>query len=272
MKGKPHVRSATPLIPQVYTKEEVHFNEWLAGFIDGDGHFRVQKTYCRFQVEQATWNLHLLELLKQKFGGKIDKCKRYPNTHLYALSDRETLIELAHRVNGNIRATSRNVQFQAMCKEFNILYNSPCKLDFENQYLSGLVDADGCISCVFKLNSLKISVCSKYYEDVELLTTMFKGSISKRTSGNIFDWSVSAKTDVLFAHKYFEKGIKSNKLIRCKLIPSFYELRDKKAYKKDSDFHNSWLELIEKWYNNGNDQFRKGCTSTPFVKKDKKQL
>ena len=60
--------------------------------------------------------------------------------------------------------------------------------------------------------------------------------------------------------------------MRCKLIPSFYELRDKKAYKRDSAFYNNWLEFIEKWYDNGNDQFRKGCTSTPFVKKDKKQL
>ena len=265
--GKPHVRSVIPLIPRVYTEKEIHFNQWLAGFIDGDGHFRVQNTYCRFQIEQATWNLHLLELLKREFGGQIDKCKRYPNTHLYGLSDRETLIELAHRVNGNIRATTRNAQFQNMCEEFSIVYKSPCKLDFNNQYLAGLLDADGCITCNFKLHSLKIKLTSKYYTDIEVAAQMFNGNVAKRTTGNIFDWQISAKTDVLFAQKYFEKGLKSNKLIRCKLISSFYELREKKAYNLNSEFHNDWLKLIEGWYDNGNDQFRKECTLTPFVKK-----
>jgi hypothetical protein len=190
--GKPHIRSVIPLVPRVYTEKEIHFNQWLASFIHGDGHFRVQNTYCRFQIEQATWNLHLLELLKKEFGGQIDKCKRYANTHLYGLSDKETLIELAHRVNGNV---------------------------------------------------------------------------TKRATGDIFDWQISAKTDVLFALKYFEKGLKSNKLIRCKLISSFYELRDRKAYSLNSEFHNDRLKLIEEWYNNGSDQFRKECTLTPFVKK-----
>ena len=265
---KPHVRSVTPLVSRVYTEEEVHFNQWLAGFIDGDGHFRVQNTYCRFQVEQATWNLHLLELLKGKFGGKIDKCKRYQNTHLYALSDRETLIELAHRVNGNIRATTRNAQFQNMCEEFSIVYKSPCKLDFNNQYLAGLLDADGCITCNFKLNSLKIRLTSKYFTDIEMLTEMFKGNVlRRRTTNDIFEWEISAKTDVLFAQKYFEKGVRSNKLVRCKLIPSFYELREKKAYKLDSEFHNDWQKFESDWFDNGADIYRRNCTGIPFTAK-----
>ncbi len=189
------------------------------------------------------------------------------------MSDRKTLIELAHRVNGNIRATTRNAQFQNMCEEFSIIYKSPCKLDFNNQYLAGLFDADGCITCDFKLNNLKIRLTSRYYTDIEVLAEMFKGNIlRRRTTNDIFNWEISAKTDVLFAQKYFEKGVKSNKLVRCKLITSFYELREKRAYKLDSKFYNDWQKLKNDWFNNGADIYRKNCTGIPFRAKGRNAI
>lgn len=266
--GKPNIRPLAVQLPPLFTDEEVQFNQWLAGFIDGDGCFRVTKTYCRFQIEQATWNLHLLHLLKKLFSGKLDKCKRYRNTHCYAFSDREALMELTHMINGDVRATSRSSQVQNVCKLFNINYVPPREISLNNAYLCGLLDADGSVSCNFALHSVVIKASSKYVEDITFFSKILNGNIHR--SKGVFVWSISAKEDVLFAQKYFEKNCKSNKLSRIKLIHHFYELRDRKAYKEDSKHHNKWLSFIEKWYSNGADLYRKGCTGRPFREEERK--
>jgi hypothetical protein len=265
--GKPHIRPLHPLIAPTYTEDEVCFYQWLAGFIDGDGTFKVTNTYCRLQIEQATWNLHLLQLLERKFGGTIRKCKRYPNTHIYGLSDRSSLIEIAHGINGNIRATNRIVQFQNLCNVFHINCQSPSSMNLNNAYLCGFLDADGCVRCNIKLHNVRISATSKYYDDIKIFETMFKGNILKGKSSGVFVWEISAKSDVLFAHKYFEANVKSNKLIRMKLIPLFYELKDKRAYNADSPDHSAWNEMLENWYDNGADLYRKDCAGRPHSSK-----
>jgi len=265
--GKPHIRPLHPLIAPTYTKEEVNFYQWLAGFVDGDGYFGIDRNYCRLTVEQATWNLHLLQLLEKKFGGTVRKCKRSPNTHIYRLSNRNSLIEIAHGINGNIRATNRIVQFQNLCDVFHINYQSPYDMDLNNSYLGGFFDADGCISYDFWNRGLKISASAKYCNDIKIFEFMFKGNTFAEKNGNAFEWKIGAKSDVLFAHKYLEANIKSNKLIRMKLIPLFYELKDKRAYNEDSPDHSAWNEMLENWYDNGADLYRKDCTGRPHSSK-----
>ena len=52
-----------------------------------------------------------------------------------------------------------------------------------------------------------------------------------------------------------------------KLIPLFYELKDKQAYKTDSPDHVTWNEMLENWYDNGADLYRKDCTGRPHKSK-----
>jgi hypothetical protein len=219
------------------------------------------------QIAQATWNLHLLELLQEKFDGKITKCKKGPNTHYYYLSDRNSLIEIAHGINGNIRATSRIVQFQNLCNVFHINYQSPCAMNMNNSYLGGFFDADGCIDYNSGKRALEVSACSKYCNDVKVFEFMFKGSTLEKKNGSAFNWKISGRSDILFAHKYFEANVKSNKLIRMKLIPLFYELKDKRAYNADSPDHSAWNEMLENWYDNGADLYRKDCEGRPHSSK-----
>lgn len=264
---KLYIRPLNPLIAPTYTEKEVRFYQWLAGFIDGDGCFIVKGNYCRLQIPQATWNLHLLELLEGKFGGKIAKCKKGPNTHYYYLSDRDGLIKIAHGINGNVRATNRIVQFQNLCNVFHINYKSPYDMNLNNAYLCGFLDADGYVAYNIKSHNVKIGATSKYYDDIKIFESMFKGNTLTKKNGNAFEWRIGAKSDILFAQKYFEENTKSNKLIRIKLIQLFYELKDKKAYRTDSPDHNGWEKVLENWYDNGADIYRKGCTGRPHTNK-----
>jgi hypothetical protein len=81
-----------------------------------------------------------------------------------------------------------------------------------------------------------------------------------------YEWRVSSEKDVLSTQESLVRYVKSNKLIRLKLVPLFYELRERKAYQLDSPFLKNWEELVKNWYDNGADIYRKNCKGRPYTK------
>jgi hypothetical protein len=276
MRGPKIVRSPTPLNPPEFTKDDIHFNKWLAGFIDGDGHFYLSphqtlngNRETALKIAQALWNNNILLLLKEKLAGNIYKARG--STNVYYLRKREHLIPLVHRVNGHIRATSRTVQFKALCELLNITYIRPIPLMANDPYLSGFFDADGSLNVASngqKVESrVQMEVASKYQEDLEVFKKAYNGAIRVNRTTSCYKWVISAKADILFANKCFLGNLRSNKQIRNNLVPLFYDLKDKKAYKIDSHYNGDWNNLIERWYDNGADIYRKDCKGVPYTKK-----
>ena len=263
---KSYVKSLLPLVPPIYTEEEVHFNQWLAGFVDGDGYFEIQGNFCRFSMPQATWNLHLLVLLQSRFGGKLTKVPKKPNTYRYDLTN-ETgqLIELAHAVNKEIRGVSRAAQFTKLCAVYNITYIEPGPVTLQNAYTSGLIDSDGSVACQTK--KVQVKVTAEHPADLQYLVLLFGGNITKRLDANCtFDWKIGSQADVLFLKKYLlDFPLKSNKLVRTSLFEEYYRLKSIGAWKETSFYHSEWLVFLESWYDNGNDQYRKDCKERPYT-------
>jgi hypothetical protein len=277
MRGPKIVRSPTPLNPPEFTKDDIHFNKWLAGFIDGDGYFYLstRETLNRnrkaaLEIKQALWNNDILLLLKEKLGGNI--YKKQGSTNVYYLRKREHLIPLVHKVNGHIRATSRTVQFKKLCDFYNITWIEPsiC-IEPDDQYFSGMFDADGSIVLSVAPNTnyprMSLAAASKYEHDIRLFKYLFKGNIVLSKKEICYYWRIAGKEDVLFAQKYFGKTLKSNKLTRANLIPLFYELKEKRAYRDDSPQNKDWKKFILDWYNNGADIYRKDCEGVPYTEK-----
>lgn len=275
MSGPKIVRSPTPLNPPEFTKDDIHFNKWLAGFIDGDGYFFLSphetlngNRKAALSIPQALWNNDILVFLKEKLGGNIYKARGSKN--VYYLSKREHLITLVHKVNGHIRATSRTVQFKALCELVNITYITPIPLKAADPYLSGLFDADGSLNVYSNRKSntgLRMNVVSKYQDDLEVFKKAYNGTILIDRTASCYRWAIYARADILFANKCLLGNLKSNKQIRNNLVPLFYDLKDKKAYKIDSHYNNDWNSLIEKWFDNGADIYRKDCKGVPYTKK-----
>jgi hypothetical protein len=268
------VRSSAPLIAPVFSQEDILFYKWLAGFVDGDACFYhyEKRNETSLQIKQATWNLHLLEQLKERFGGSIRKITDggKTNSHHYSLAQRDRVIEVLHGVNGYIRGTSRTVQFKKFCEIYNIIYIEPHALTKpDDPYLAGMFDADGSISLYNtdskKGRGLTISMSGKYKDDIECYKTIFGGNITTRPIRDCSDWQIGAQKDVLFAQESLVKNLKSNKLIRFKLIHLFYKLRGNKAYLEDSPFFKDWEDLLENWYNNGADFHRRNCKGRPYT-------
>jgi hypothetical protein len=270
---KKFIRSTEPLLPPIFTPEEILFFKWLAGFVDGDGYFGhyEKRNQTSLDIAQASWNLHLLEQLREKFGGSLTKLNRgeKSNTYNYRLAKKDNLIQLLHGVNGYIRTTSRTVQFKKFCNLYNITYIEPNVLTPDDPYLAGMFDADGCINLYHtglnKGRGLTIRMSAKYKSDIECYKTLYNGGITTSTTKDCSEWNIGAQKNVLFAQEYLVKYVKSNKSIRLKLVPLFYELKEIKAYQLDSPLYGNWQQFVEDWYNNGADFYRKDCTGRPYT-------
>ena len=75
--GKKYVRPLVPLVPPVFTTEEIRENEYFAGLSDADGYISVCGNRCYFEITQASWNVNLLQLFQSKLGGRIWTPERY---------------------------------------------------------------------------------------------------------------------------------------------------------------------------------------------------
>ena len=79
------------------------FFEWLAGVIDGDGHFNLSKGgTARLQITMDIRDKKALYEIKQKLGGSIYTIAN-ANALRYQLSHKKGLIVLLNDVNGLIR-------------------------------------------------------------------------------------------------------------------------------------------------------------------------
>lgn len=270
------VRSVEALIPPKFSEEDVSFYKWFAGFLDGDGYlyFYKKRDLPSLQITQAIWNLHLLALLKTKFGGSICKIKtkNQSNSYIYVLTKRSKLIELLHGINGYIRATSRTLQFKKLCNFYNIKWIEPSIfIEPNDQYFSGLFDADGSIvlnvSPKTNYPNVSFSMSSKYEYDIKLFKCLFKGNIILSKKEICYNWKIGKKEEILVAQKCFGKTLKSNKLIRANLIPLFYKLKEEKAYEINSPGKKDWEKFLNDWYDNGADIYRKNCKGRPYTKK-----
>ncbi len=227
--------------------EDKQWNEWLAGFIDGDGHIRVSGGHCFLDIPQETKNLHVLKMIQEKLGGTIKKVNNEasPNTYRYYLGDKSGMLQFAHRVNGNIRGVSRVPQFIKLCTFLDIKYVPAVELTIENAWFSGMFDSDGTILASFKSSrGITLKVTSKYSADVELFLPLFGGSISKQPTS--YDWLTANQTVVMNACNYLTT-LYSVKNHRVNLVSTFYNLRSLRAYLPDSPRNSEWRSLEADW-------------------------
>jgi hypothetical protein len=227
-------------------KNDRSWNEWLAGFIDGDGYIRVSGGHCFLEIPQETSNVHVLSMIQSKLGGIITKRNTSNNTYRYYLGTREGMIQLTHRINGNIRGYKRQMQFKELCAFLNILYIVPETLSINNAWYSGFIDSDGTITATFQSPSIRIKATSKYLCEVELFVSVLGGKVYKQSTS--YDWIVNDTNTILTICDYLSRyPLYSIKNSRVKLIPSFYNLRTSKAYKTNSLNYSEWKLLEIKW-------------------------
>lgn len=237
----------------------IKFNQWLAGLIDGDGYFGITKNkYASCEILVELRDEKMLRQIQNKFGGSI-KLRSGVKAIRYRLSDKQGIINLINAVNGNIRNTKRLVQFNKVCNLLNIKFKEPIKLNKDNAWFIGFFDADGTINYYYRDKNdklkirpqLTISVTNKYLYDIEYYRNVFGGNIYfDKGQNGYFKWSINNKElhNIFYNYNknYPSKSYKGKRLF---LINKFYYLYDLLAFRTSDNtaLYKAWLKFDEKW-------------------------
>jgi len=233
--------------------DNLNWCQWLAGLIDGDGCFLLSKKgYASLELTMDIRDEHALQIIKNRYGGSI-KLRSNAKALRYRLHHKSGLLALIFDVNGLIRNSNRLVQLNKLCDKYELTLIYPEKLDYNNGWLSGFVDADGTITINKSTNQLSISASQKTTEMLQPLIDLYGGNIYiDKGSSLSFKWYISKREDILKLIEYFKNHpCRSAKIKRLHLVPIFFELKDLKAYKalEGSNLEKSWKIFYKKWLN-----------------------
>lgn len=115
------------------------FNQWLAGFSEGDG--SLFKGDIRFEIWQSRADVKVLKYIMTQLGmGKIIYPAHRPDMAIYSITKDEELKVLKGILETRLCIARVNSRFNTIFKKENQL-SLP---SLENAYLSGLIDAEGC--------------------------------------------------------------------------------------------------------------------------------
>jgi len=111
---------------------DICFNEWFGGLIDGDGEFIISKKgHASLKIVMSVLDKSALYAIKHKYGGSV-KSIAGSNLLRYKLHNKKGLINLIHSINGLIRNPTRLLKLYKICLLYNINLIEPKPLKFNN--------------------------------------------------------------------------------------------------------------------------------------------
>ena len=150
---------------------------YLAGLIEGDGHFNVPKrlrtesgktTVASIEVVFSLKDLPSAEFLKKTIGGNIYKHKGI-NAVRWMIQDKATLIFIVNAINGKLR-THKIHYFYSLIDFLNVKGENIMKLPIDNSpiasnaWFAGFIDSDGSFSIKgFSTNNLRTYLGFQFY-------------------------------------------------------------------------------------------------------------
>jgi len=124
---------------------DVQLGHYLAGLIDGDGHFsKAQQLVIVFSYPDA----FLAYYLKEKLGNCNVRKVKDKNAYLLIVSKKEGILNVINLINGKLRSENRfnqvvnNILNHARYHGLNIDFTMNLSDDFNNHWLAGFSDAD----------------------------------------------------------------------------------------------------------------------------------
>ena len=142
-----------------------NFLIWFIGFMEGDGSFIIGQRGLHFEITQSYYDIDLLYKISHKLGfGKVMKRQsiildngvtRLRHVGVYYVTGKTNFLKLIKLVNGRLLTSAKQVQFKAWLNRFNKIYGYKCdakhvmsaaKISFDNAWLAGFIDAEGCFT------------------------------------------------------------------------------------------------------------------------------
>jgi hypothetical protein len=177
---------------------DTYFGHYLAGLIDGDGHFSSAKQLVIvFNIQDVS----LAYYIKKRIGYGIVRKIKNKNAVIFVISSREGLEIVLNIINHKLRFLSKlnqinkilnNPNFKEFREKLNFSINT--ENDFNNHWLSGFADADASfqIKIINKVNRKKPEIRLNFQIDQKNKDILIQiknylgGNIGYRTSQDTY--------------------------------------------------------------------------------------
>nr|QUO99008.1 putative LAGLIDADG homing endonuclease [Oedogonium sp. 260-2_chl] len=262
------------------------WNEWLAGVIDGDGYFYINKKEksVSFEITTHVMDAKLLYNIKNTLGGGSVKLRANTQSVRYRVKQSDIIINVLNRVNGKLYNQRRIGQFHAACALKNITpIQSPPLITNQSAYLAGLIDSDGAITLGVSKTSpehsilsgvegkiqrlihsrghhqLTLKVSGSHKDTIEILRHSYGfGMIStanpdkkSKTTKSQYIWVLCKYEEFALIFEQLKRyPLRSVKMHRIRLTPIYFKYKQLNYHcsKKGSPEFKQWEKFCRLWH------------------------
>ncbi|KAH8836196.1 LAGLIDADG endonuclease, partial (mitochondrion) [Drechmeria coniospora] len=191
------------------------FGHYLAGLIDGDGHFSSKQ---QLVIVFSSPDVQLAYYIKSTIGfGHVKKVKD-KNAYLYIISNKEGIIKTINLINNKLRTRNKfdqvvnNILTSPNYINYNINFILKNSKDFNNHWIAGFSDADASfqIKIVNKDNRTKPEIRLNFQIDQKdnylllFIKEIFGGYIGYRKSQDTYYYGSTSFGSAKKVIKYFD--------------------------------------------------------------------
>lgn len=191
------------------------FGHYLAGLIDGDGHFSSKQ---QLVIVFSSPDVQLAYYIKKTIGfGHVNKVKD-KNAYLYIISNKQGIIKAINLINGKLRTFNKfnqvisNILANPNYMEENIEFKINDSNDFNNHWIAGFSDADASfqIKVVNRNNRPKPEIRLNFQIDqkdnnvLSLIKELFGGNIGYRSNQNTYYYGSTSFGSAKKVINYFD--------------------------------------------------------------------
>ena len=195
------------------------FLEWFIGFTEGDGSFIVNSRGTPiFVITQSTTDVQIIKFIQITLGfGRINK--QGPNTSRFIVENRAEISLLIAIFNGNLVFPQKLNSFNQFVAAFNKLpkietvrfMNTLQSPTFNDSWLCGFTDAEGCFTCSLLGNSTAYRfrfLLSQKGENNKIvlthLTSLIGGTVRSHFSADVYELTVNGVRNMTQVFNYFD--------------------------------------------------------------------
>lgn len=230
------------------------FLYWLIGFTEGDGCFCVTKRNdLNYILIQGDQNKKVLDKIQFILGlGQV--IKQGPFVWRLIIQKKDEIELIIHLFNGNLVLPARKVQFNKFIEAFNLkkinskgtqigYINAPNLPRFDNTWLLGFVEAEGCFSVSFLKDSktyrTRFIVSQKGDNNLPILSHLlliFKGGmIDGNHKKDFYNFVLNGIVNVVLCYDYFDENLEYFQGIKKIAYLKFKKLNESISNKEHLD-------------------------------------
>ncbi|CAK9442403.1 unnamed protein product, partial (mitochondrion) [Lodderomyces beijingensis] len=190
------------------------FGHYLAGLIDGDGHFSSQQQLI---IVFTHLDASLAYYIKSKIGyGNIRKVKD-KNVFLYIISNKDGLLKTIHLINNKLRTINKynqviNILNNPRYSDNKIKFDLNKTNDFNNHWLAGFSDADASfqVKIINRITRSKPEIRLNFQIDQKdnnlllIVKNLLGGNIGYRKSQDTYYYGSTSFGSARKVIKYFD--------------------------------------------------------------------